>query len=481
LQVREIETALNDAGIKNRIVSNATAIEVDERRINNAKIEVETKNILSHDMFTYADALMHSGMATTESQNREMERRAKQTDIAISLMEFDGIERASVHITLPPPHSMFIRDQYIATAGIALQTSRPLSRREGEQIARFVARSVEGLTVENVTITDMELNPLFDGADLAGDALGSLAEQQNAEWRSVTGNVRTMFAPIFDDIQVVANLIYDNDVTTVTERILAPPVDGSNTGVTSIERGTQQRSEGGPGGAEPGLGANDMAPMTYETVNAATGSSQYRDWERFLLYNETVRVTESKPSSYDRDMSSISVNFFNFVVHEQEKLMQADRNFSQSDWDTLVAGAVDRRIVNEDDEVFFASAITRATGIRDVSVSQWEINQFVPYVRMPIPIQNIVMYILLALLVLMLAFGLIRRIKPEEEDDLEPELSVEDLLVSTQMEEAKEISTLQDIDYNKESEVKRLIEKIVTERPDAVAQLLRNWINSEEW
>ena len=39
---------------------------------------------------------------------------------------------------------------------------------------------------------------------------------------------------------------------------------------------------------------------------------------------------------------------------------------------------------------------------------------------------------------------------------------------------------MEDIGYNEKSETRLLIEKFVDENPEAVAALLRNWLN-EEW
>ena len=59
--------------------------------------------------------------------------------------------------------------------------------------------------------------------------------------------------------------------------------------------------------------------------------------------------------------------------------------------------------------------------------------------------------------------------------ELEPELSVEQLLATT-----KENQSLEDIEFGEVSETRKMIEKFVDENPEAVAQLLRNWIN-EDW
>ena len=61
-------------------------------------------------------------------------------------------------------------------------------------------------------------------------------------------------------------------------------------------------------------------------------------------------------------------------------------------------------------------------------------------------------------------------------EELEPEISVESLLVST----AEVHEELEDIGYTEKSEVRLMIEKFVDENPEAVALLLRNWLN-EDW
>ena len=83
-------------------------------------------------------------------------------------------------------------------------------------------------------------------------------------------------------------------------------------------------------------------------------------------------------------------------------------------------------------------------------------------------------------MLVLLAFGLIKKTHPDEVEEIEPELSVEDLLVSTKIEDEKEAERIADIDTNVESEYKKQIEKFISEKPDAVAQLLRNWL-SDDW
>ena len=73
----------------------------------------------------------------------------------------------------------------------------------------------------------------------------------------------------------------------------------------------------------------------------------------------------------------------------------------------------------------------------------------------------------------MLAFVVFRSMRPDREEEVAEEVTVESLL------EAQE-SELDDIGFNEKSETRILIEKFVDENPEAVASLLRNWLN-DDW
>jgi flagellar M-ring protein FliF len=86
--------------------------------------------------------------------------------------------------------------------------------------------------------------------------------------------------------------------------------------------------------------------------------------------------------------------------------------------------------------------------------------------------------IVIALLVFaLLGFVVFRSLKKEQEEAVEEEVSVDDLLAE-QNEQQEE--NLEDIGFNEKSEARILIEKFVDENPEAVANLLRNWLN-EDW
>ena len=81
---------------------------------------------------------------------------------------------------------------------------------------------------------------------------------------------------------------------------------------------------------------------------------------------------------------------------------------------------------------------------------------------------------ILAILILVV----LRSTRPLTVEETEPELSVEDMLATTK--EATAQQKVDDIDVQEKSETRIAIEKFVDENPEAVALLLRNWLN-EDW
>ena len=81
---------------------------------------------------------------------------------------------------------------------------------------------------------------------------------------------------------------------------------------------------------------------------------------------------------------------------------------------------------------------------------------------------------MIVIILALLAFVILRSMASRRDGDQEEELSVENLLQSTPE------SELEDIEVESKSETRKLIERFVDENPEAVANLLRNWLN-EDW
>ena len=93
---------------------------------------------------------------------------------------------------------------------------------------------------------------------------------------------------------------------------------------------------------------------------------------------------------------------------------------------------------------------------------------------LPINATDVVQVILIILILGLLLFVVLRSMKGTRQVEAEEEISVESLLQSTPEPE------LDSIGVEEKSNARKVIEKFVDENPEAVANLLRNWLN-EDW
>jgi flagellar M-ring protein FliF len=209
-----------------------------------------------------------------------------------------------------------------------------------------------------------------------------------------------------------------------------------------------------------------------EDSSSSTGNVDIEEYD--YLPNERITNIKYETGAIIPDQSSVSI-LARIINTRTEEELEEEGLLEEMTFDEYV------RLNNEgikrevDPEII--SMVSLATGIDEDDIQIIEIEQpvFLPKV---VELKEWTDYLQLALTILIVAlllFVVFKGIGPVEVTELEPELSVEQLLATT-----KESQGIEDIDFNEVSEVRRMIEKFVDEKPDAVAQLLRNWLN-EEW
>lgn len=474
--IGQIQNALNDAGIKNKVTKNASAIEIQEKDADQAKILIAESSIVSKG-FTFSDAIGANNLSMSEADKNEMYLRVRETEIASLIENIDGVEKANVKLVLPEDTILFEKDENEASASVALVTSNELSKEQALTIARLVAMSVQNLDIKNIEIIDQNANSIYSGSSNDTASYSSKEEVEKQRIKEIENKVRASIVPLYDDVNIISNLKIDWNKRQQKTTTYTPPIDDSTIGVPSEQTKEEENVVNGTQGDAPGLDANDQTPANYavgDNTNATYDAS--KDNTKYL-YNTDETVITADGGEVIPDQSSISVVVYKYRTYDEALLKENDTINQGNTWEDF-KNANNQETKLEIDQDLIES-IRTGTGIQNVSVVGFEKPVFVDEVVKPLAIEQIIILAILAVLLLLLAFGLIRKTQPEVIEEIEPELSVEDLLVSTQIEEQKERERLADID-EVESEYKKQIEKFVEEKPDAVAQLLRNWL-SDEW
>jgi flagellar M-ring protein FliF len=493
--ITPMRAALTDAGIRNKSTNFSSGLKVDARRAEEAVSLIYLEGAAPNsESFTWADAL-DTGLGTTDAERRLLEVRGKEGQIERQLHAMNGIIGADVALSIPNPRP-FERNPDVPRAAVQLTTTESFSPNQGRNLALLVAHNISNLNLEDVFITDQHMNTIYSGETEALDPASQASQAQQQVRNSGIMSTTQLLSHIFDEVNVVFNPVFDETIGVVeTREEYEIPTGMDGTGIVSNEQLSRSEMEGTQMGIEPGLQPQSATFPNYSNPGNGIMSASQRESATNYLVNNVTRVTTSGPSGMDKESSTGAV-----VALRNRNLNQEDwvhqgialgEERTADDWRRYKNEITNPRLLNgeitDDDYDEFRGLVAFAMGIDASNIHLTIMERIIPIdteIRVW-DIPTILMVAVLLLLLAMLLYGLLRKQRGsgEDEESLEPQLAVEDLLVSTQLEEAKEEAAqeLEEIDYFKENEIKKHIDKFINEKPEAVAALLRNWINVEEW
>ena len=475
----EIIEALEGQNIKHRYSANEnfTTIEVEQGSLSDATLLIESSDALSSGM-TWEDAL-DNDMSTTTSEKRTKTKLAMQTSLRKALMQYEGVQDASVMISIPEEdYTVLAQDKETSVAvTLTLDTDSKMGVTTSNAMALFLANAVGNTSTDNIVIIDTAGNKLFSGLDdsgLGGD-IESAAEYKLKLQNQIANDVETVLLKCgYSDVEIgSSNIVFNMDKVTelYTEYSVAEGMEQGYYGHTYNYKSVGNQTSGGIPGTDP----NDDDTDTMLTNDGSSNTQVTLDKADYLP-NERQTNSEFEVGAVQPAESSMAVVLTTYnIVHEEaleEQGLLDDMTFEEYCEANSVKTAVE---VPEN----IVDLVRQTTGIaaNNITVSAYTMPMFEAKEETPgvLSSQNILMIVLAVLIVALLVFVVIKGTAPMEVTELEPELSVEELLTAT-----KESQPLEDIEFNEKSEARTLIEKFVDEKPDAVAQLLRNWF-TEDW
>ena len=340
-------------------------------------------------------------------------------------------------------------------------------------IANIVAGAVGNKTTNSVTISDHHGNLLFSQTEdlLAGTVNSTLEYQQELLNLKVEALYQLLMKiPAYDDAKIVPNLVFDVDQMTecFEEYTVA---EGNDQGYLSEDYLYKAINTAGVGGT-PGTSSNDEADYMIEE-DAANGSTVNITNNKYLPNKRVTNLIKAMGTLRAAD-SSIAINLISYRTYKQEDLKRQGL-LEETTWEDYVLANDNATALEVSEEVY--NLVAKSTGLdaANIQILAWEVPIFQAEVKSGWGWSNYLMIILTVLIVALLIFVVFRGSAPVEVTEMEPELSVEQLLATT-----KENQSLEDIEFSEKSETRRTIEKFVDENPEAVAQLLRNWL-TDDW
>ena len=478
----EFDEQLEGEGIKFKKESNSngsTVFSVEQSAYSDAVLLMGINKISSDEGMTWEDALDNS-MVDSSEQRQTKATLAMQSSIRQGLMNFDGVEDATVYINRPIDDGTIYSEkkETSVSAALKLAKSTEIKAETASALAQYLANAVGNATTDNIVLTDTTGTLLYGAKEenALGGAITSNAEFQTKLRNQFVKNTSEMLMKAgYDDVQIgSANIRLNMD--EVTELIKTYTAnEGQDQGLYSHSYNYKSTGTSGAGGI-PGTDSNgdvtDNMLQGSGTTNTETVLDKYD-----YLPNETVQNIKREVGAVIPEESSIAIVLTQYNVVKEESLEEQGLldDVSFEEYVAQNSAVTDLETPEE-----LVQLVAAATGIANnnitIQVKQKPVYEAAEEGSFSDNVTNYLMILLTVLIAGLLVFVIIRGTSPVEVTELEPELSVEDLLATTQESE----KSLEEIEMGDKSETRVMIERFVDENPEAVALLLRNWIN-EDW
>lgn len=471
-EASEIKTMLEEESIPVSVSTDGLTIKVDSSRLSDANLLLGANgfSVTSYGIENVTDG----GMSTTEADKQKKYVVYLEKQLEEDISSLDAIRSANVMLSVAQSTGTLIEQRQDSSAMVILDLKEDFSTDQAAYLAKAIATALGNDTTENITIMDTKSNLLYSGDDtysVAGNASSQLSVKQQVENAKKTEVKQIILGTnLYDSIEVAANVVIDFSETYEASHEYDAP-DGRTEGMLSSEETYTSESENGSGGV-PGTSSNgDTGTYVWDSGDTATSSVE--QILKNYLPNEYMSEKTTLPGQVIYSDSSVSVSAIAYNIINESDAKKAGLLDDMS-WEEYKMANSDRTKLEVDPELY--SIVANSTGFSEdkITIIAYEENWFVDKEGLNVTTKDVTQVVLIILILGLLAFVVFRSMLAQKTVAAEEEISVEDLLQSTSEME------LQNVDMDAKSEARRMIEKFVDDNPEAVAGLLRTWMN-QEW
>lgn len=506
-QLTDIATRLDQEGIPYTITADNIVMVDDERTAQRMRAILTREDLIPSGTDPWELFDIERWTLTDFERNVNLQRSIMR-QLEQHITALDDVDSASVTIVIPE-EQLFAEQQNPVTASVII-TPKPgsdirESRAKIEGIEKLIQFAVEGLSPENITITDptgVSLNDFenlreFDRLELTRREL-AIVEEQETKYKAA---IVTALSEIYgqDRIEVV-NINIDMDMgkrTEETEEFFPittvhdnprTPFDETEY-VLSIPRSTEsidEEYEGTGFNPEGPPGMEGQTPPAYQDLEGIVGRWS-NDEERINNEINSRRILEEKSPSIERITASVAIDgvwrwsYTDKGDVELEPDGSIVREYTPVSDDELSAA---RELVEH--AIGYSPDRGDAVSVRHIQFDrsvqfQKEDERF----RRQRQIQMIVLYVLIGIAVLLVSFIVFRLVSREierrrrlhEEELARQHQAMREAALRSAEEESAEVEM--SVEERARMELEEMAINAAREHPEDVAQLIRTWLAEE--
>lgn len=461
-EIGEMSKILQDERIAHQITEDRAGIKVRSADKSRAQVALVQQNYPKSSSMTFADAFSNFKVNTTEGDKEWVKKEYEEKKLADKLRMLENVEMASVSLNQPKKSLFVSGNNEEPSASVVVKPRQEMTKSQVHGIVMLVARSVESLNPKNITVVDTQGNLLNE--DYGEDSIIAGSSRQYeltlAKKKELEKNVRDIFSgefAHFDSIRPVANVVLDFNTESTTSVRYEPP-KGSDQGLPRSTETREETLQNGTPGNVPGMDSNTdtvpLYPTGGEQSSSYSSSSSIVNNELDQISTQTVKAL----GNLDTGNSSMAVSILYGINVQDEPGADIIETVKQT--------------------------ISNATGILASRISIITLKVTPPQSQQEMSFQNNAKEIidnygffgLMVLLFITLMILVISRRKSFDDSTLFPQMAGNMSWDAIE----PQYSDVEEIEFGERSEIKKQIEGFVKKKPEAVAQLLRNWL-ADDW
>lgn len=462
----DVLSALTDMGVDAKVQGDDTIL-VAEDQADTVRMELASEGYPSsgsnYDIFQNA-----SGLGVTDMEKQVYYQFQLQENLRQTINKMNKVDDSVVNIDLGEDSSYVLSDDKqspTASVMLTLKDGEKLTSEEVKAIAELVAKSISGMTVDDVRIVDSQMNLYSPGDDTDSASVDTQMGLQASVSQQLQGQVINLLSPVFGEDNVLTEvnvkLNFDDKTTETVE--FSPPVDGTEGLAVSMQELVEAiKSDDGTGDVT-GIDANGAASEYLASLESDPNSSYYqvsRD-ANYELNQTKTQIDEAKGKIEDLSVS---------VVINSDGAEDYTDEVKQ-----LVATAIG---VDEDRITVQMLPFQKAAEADDIS-NAFEIQQQMLSSVQSASTMRLVILAVTAVVVLIMLFMIIRMFRKNKAVSTGVEYVADEMVMpgAAPVQGTEEQVNLDETDS--EGNKLSILEDYINKNPESVANLLRNWLNEE--
>jgi len=302
-EVGPITTRLTALGVPFKLNPAGTVVSVPEERRPQARVTLAAEGVPTRGGKGY-ELFDETSVMTTPFVQTVNYQRALQAELGRSITQMEAVQSARVLIARPDP-TPFVRDQRPPTASVVLKLKPgvAMSRTTAASIVSLVARSVEGLKPENVTVVDSTGRLLSDPHAGDRDAIPAPQLEYRRELESyLSTKAEEVLAQHLGPGRAIVRVSADINFQQMKERrkTYYPEERAVAAERTTTQKASGSGGSGGVAGATSNV-ARAGGPLTGQRGGGGGGSTSSEDViQTDYLVSESTREMEERMGGVNR-------------------------------------------------------------------------------------------------------------------------------------------------------------------------------------